>query len=116
MGLPPPDYREGGYNEGFHTFTDRADANAMMRTKGPGWFIEETPLDDEDELPDALITYGDTVFPIGEELFDNGTKALPIMVAQHSIASTEKQLQSMLDQAGRMLQKNRADIAKASSA
>lgn len=109
MGIPPPDYEEGGYNEGFHSFSTRVDAEAMMREKAaPGWFIEETPLDDADPLPDESVTFGNTVFPIGKSICDNGTRALPVAVSQSNLKSSEDQLQSLLDQTGRMLAKNQA--------
>lgn len=105
MGIEPVDYpRTGGWSEGQRAFFCKEDAWELMRQKGPGWYIEELPLDGC--LPDASCTTGDQVFPIGAEMHDNRTDALPIAVPIGPLIDQAKQLESMLAQVGRMLHKN----------
>lgn len=96
MGIEPPDAPDGSWSEGQQSFTRRADADALMRFKGPGWFVEETPLNGC--LPDESCTFGDTEFPLGETFYRNGTNALPmalpseVATLQNGIAALGREL------------------------
>lgn len=109
MGMAPIDYpADGSWSEGQQSFIHREDAEALMRSKGPGWYVEETPL--HISLPDESCTFGDTEFQLGDSRYDNGTTALPVVVEQRLLEATESQIHSMIEQTGRMLNKNRSGI------